>query len=749
MTRAAPSRASRTTCAYCGVGCGVIATPEAGGLRIEGDPDHPANFGRLCSKGAALGETVGLEDRLLHPMVGGARATWDDAMDRAAMGFARTIARHGPDAVAFYVSGQLLTEDYYAVNKLAKGFVGTANIDTNSRLCMASTVAGHRRAFGTDTVPGLYEDLEEADLVVLVGSNLAWCHPVLFQRLRAAKDARPNMRVVVIDPRRTATSEIADLDLRIAPGGDAALFGRLLTHLHETGAVDAEWVLGHVAGFDAALDAARCAPGETGLSAADLSAFLTLWTRTDKVVTVFSQGVNQSEQGSDTVSSIINCHLATGRIGRPGMGPLSVTGQPNAMGGREVGGLANTLACHLSLTEPAHRDAVRGFWDAPAMPEADGPKAVEMFERVADGRIKAIWIACTNPAVSLPDSGRVRDALAACPLVVVQDVTARTDTARLADILLPALAWGEKDGTVTNSDRCISRQRALLPAPGEARADWAIFADLAARLGHGAAFDWNGPPGIFREHAALSGVAAGLGSDFDISALAGITDNRVRRARPGPLAGDGHAHRRPLLRGRAILHPGRPRADAPRAPRRSAGSESGRAAAAQHRPGARPVAHHDAQRLGRAPVVAHRRALPGDSSVGCCCAGYRARLHRGGGGRGRHRAAARARHGPRAPRRDLRPDPLVRRDRVSRLHLGPRAARHRSDLRPAGLQVGARRGALLPPQPGSPTPYRWMSPTWTRFPAPPTGPAHARGSAGRPRWPEPRPWPTGRRWRGG
>jgi assimilatory nitrate reductase catalytic subunit len=519
------SRATRTTCAYCGVGCGLLATPDgAGGLAIAGDPEHPANHGRLCSKGAALGETVGLGDRLLHPMVEGRRATWDAAMTRAAGGFARAIAEHGPDAVAFYVSGQLLTEDYYVVNKLAKGFVGTANIDTNSRLCMASAVAGHRRAFGTDTVPGLYEDLERADLVVLVGSNLAWCHPVLFQRLRAAREARPGMRVVTVDPRRTATTEIADLHLAVTPGGDAALFNALLAHLHAAGAVDAEWVLAHVAGFDAALDAARGAPGGTGLPPAELAAFLALWTRSEKVVTVFSQGVNQSERGTDTVNAILNCHLATGRIGRPGAGPFSVTGQPNAMGGREVGGLANMLACHLSLTEPAHRAAVRAFWDAPAMPEADGPKAVEMFERVASGRIKAIWIACTNPAVSLPGSAAVRAALEACPLVVVQDVTARTDTARRAHVLLPALGWGEKDGTVTNSERCISRQRAVLPPPGEARADWAIFAELAARLGHGAAFDYRGPAEIFREHAALSGVAARLGSDFDISGLAGLSN---------------------------------------------------------------------------------------------------------------------------------------------------------------------------------------------------------------------------------
>jgi assimilatory nitrate reductase catalytic subunit len=524
ITRPVADGAVRSTCPYCGVGCGVILTPDGlGGLSVKGDPDHPANFGRLCSKGTALGETVGLEGRLLAPRVFGQEVGWDAALGVVAKRFARTIAEHGPDAVALYVSGQLLTEDYYVANKLAKGFWGTGNIDTNSRLCMASSVAGHRRAFGSDTVPGQYEDLELADLVVLVGSNLAWCHPVLFQRLAAAKAARPGLKVVVVDPRRTATCELADLHLAIAPGGDVALFNALLAGVEAGGHADAK-LLQHVTGAEAAFAAARASdPAAAGVSDSDLRAFIDLWAGTEKVVTVYSQGVNQSSHGTDKVNAILNCHLATGRIGGPGMGPFSVTGQPNAMGGREVGGLANMLACHLEIENPAHRAAVQGFWASPSMPEKPGLKAVDMFRAVGEGRIKAIWIIHTNPVVSMPEADLVAEALKSCPFVVVQDVTADTDTARLAHVLLPATAWGEKDGTVTNSERRISRQRAVLPAPGQTRDDWRILADVAGRMGWGEAFGWDSAAEIFAEYAALSGVAGQLGSDFDISDHAGTT----------------------------------------------------------------------------------------------------------------------------------------------------------------------------------------------------------------------------------
>ena len=522
----------KSTCPYCGVGCGVLLTPDGtGGLTVKGDPDHPANFGRLCSKGTQLGQTIGLDDRLLTPMIGTDKASWREALGVVAEKFSAAIRDHGSDSVAFYVSGQLLTEDYYVANKLMKGFIGSANIDTNSRLCMASSVAGHKRAFGTDTVPGTYEDLDEADLVVLVGSNLAWAHPVLYQRLLAAKKKR-GTRIVVIDPRRTATSDGAEMHLALAPGSDVALFNGLLAEIERRGLTDAVF-LHHVEGAQEAFAAARRADLlVTELDPTELDAFFDLWCATEKVVTVYSQGVNQSTSGTDKVNAILNCHLATGRIGKPGLGPFSVTGQPNAMGGREVGGLANTLACHLDLENPEHRAAVGGFWGAKTLPDSPGLKAVDMFRAAGDGRIKALWIIHTNPAVTLPDADRVRDAIAGCDFVVVSDVTAATDTARLADVLLPATAWGEKDGTVTNSDRTISRQRSVLPVPGQARPDWAILAEVGRRMGWAHAFDYQSPAEIFREYAALSRYGGRFGRDFDISALADLSDSDYEALAP-------------------------------------------------------------------------------------------------------------------------------------------------------------------------------------------------------------------------
>ncbi|WP_246682300.1 nitrate reductase [Mesorhizobium sp. B3-2-1] len=514
----------KTTCPYCGVGCGVLAKVAADGqVSVRGDPDHPANFGRLCSKGSALAETIGLDGRLLDPQIHGRGSSWDEALDLVASTFSQTIAEHGPDAVAFYVSGQLLTEDYYLANKLMKGFVGSANIDTNSRLCMASSVAGHRRAFGSDTVPGSYEDLELADLIVLVGSNLAWCHPVLYQRIAAAREKRPEMKVVLVDPRRTMTSDIADMHLAIAPDGDVALFTGLLAWLGQHNALDRAYITAHTTGFGQALFAASAldlagVAAATGLSEDELGRFYSLFARTQKTVTVYSQGVNQSSQGTDKVNAIINCHLATGRIGKPGAGPFSVTGQPNAMGGREVGGMANMLAAHMEIENSEHRERVQRFWKAPAIAGKPGLKAVEMFKAVADGRIKALWIMATNPVDSMPDAGAVEAAIKACPFVVVSDVLAETDTVRHAHVRLPATAWGEKDGTVTNSERRISRQRAFLPPPGEARPDWWIIAEVARRMGFDKAFAHETPAEIFAEHAALSGLENDGERDFDIGA---------------------------------------------------------------------------------------------------------------------------------------------------------------------------------------------------------------------------------------
>ncbi|WFE92603.1 nitrate reductase (plasmid) [Roseibium porphyridii] len=518
----------KTTCPYCGVGCGVLAqVKEDGSVAISGDPEHPSNFGRLCSKGSALGETLSLDDRLFFPEIEGAQASWDEALDLVADRFTQAVREYGPDSVAFYVSGQILTEDYYVANKLMKGFIGSANIDTNSRLCMASSVAGHRRSFGSDTVPGTYEDLESCELLVLVGSNLAWCHPVLFQRVEAAKAANPQMRVVVIDPRETATCAIADLHLALKPDSDVALFNGLLAFLSEAGALDQAYIKAHTNGFeDAVASAGACEINRiaeaTGLARRDLATFYTMVARTEKTVTVYSQGVNQSTTGTDKVNAIINTHLATGRIGRAGMGPFSVTGQPNAMGGREVGGLANMLASHMAIENPKHRAIVQDFWQSPVIAEKPGLKAVDLFRAARSGKIKALWIMATNPVDSLPDADGVADALKACPFVVVSDVTRAADTVGYANVLLPAAAWGEKDGTVTNSERRISRQRSLLDLPGETRPDWWQLSEVACRMGFKEAFDYSGPDAIFREHAALSGYENRGSRDFDISALAGL-----------------------------------------------------------------------------------------------------------------------------------------------------------------------------------------------------------------------------------
>jgi assimilatory nitrate reductase catalytic subunit len=501
----------RSTCPYCGVGCGVVADISAEGVSITGDPQHPANLGRLCSKGSALAETLDHDSRLLHPLIGGKQTSWDEALDRVADGFKNVIAEHGPDAVAFYVSGQLLTEDYYVANKLMKGFIGSANIDTNSRLCMSTAVAAHKRAFGADVVPTCYEDVELADLVVIVGSNLAWAHPVLYQRLVAAKKARPEMRVVVVDPRRTATCDIADLHLAIAPGSDAFLFNGLLHHLRREDALDLNFVEKHVEGFADTFAAARGAGNipnvahTCGLPETQVSEFFRLFAHTRRTVTMFSQGINQSSSGVDKANAIINVHLATGRIGQPGMGPFSVTGQPNAMGGREVGGLANQLAAHMDFAEVSNVERVARFWNAANIANMPGLKAVEMFQAIAEGKIKAVWIMGTNPVVSMPDADAVRAALIKCELVVVSDCVRHTDTTACADILLPAQGWSEKDGTVTNSERRISRQRKFLAAAGEAKPDWWIVTQVARRMGFGAAFNYTKPAQIFSEHAQLSG----------------------------------------------------------------------------------------------------------------------------------------------------------------------------------------------------------------------------------------------------
>ena len=505
-----------STCPYCGVGCGVTATVQTGTLgqkvTVTGNIHHPANFGKLCIKGSNLADTLGLESRVLQPMIGRKeqreKSDWDTVTTKIAEKFQHCIDQYGRESVAFYVSGQLLTEDYYVANKFVKGYLGTANIDTNSRLCMSSAVAAHKRAFGEDIVPASYEDFEHTDMVVLVGSNTAWCHPVLYQRIMKTKEER-DLFVVVIDPRFTATCEAADLHLPILPGQDVALFNGLLQYLHHNDATDADFVTAHTQGLITALDSSHSESSiydvakKTGISLENLELFYQKFTQTEKVMTLFSMGVNQSSQGVNKANSIINCHLLTGKIGKLGAAPFSMTGQPNAMGGREVGGLANMLAAHMEIENPQHQQLVQEFWKSPYIAQKAGLKAVDLFEAVENGQIKAIWIMATNPVVSLPNADQVKRALEKCEFVVVSDICLDTDTTQYADVLLPALAWGEKEGTVTNSERRISRQNAFLAVPEQCKADWWSISQVAKKMGFDG-FDFTSSHDIFKEHAQLS-----------------------------------------------------------------------------------------------------------------------------------------------------------------------------------------------------------------------------------------------------
>ncbi|MBT0586030.1 nitrate reductase [Alteromonas oceanisediminis] len=531
-----------TTCPYCGVGCGVeVACSTKGSTAsisdLVGQRNHPANFGQLCVKGSHLRDTLGTEGRLAEPSIGGKTVTWDSALLAVADGFLDAIQQYGPDSVAFYVSGQLLTEDYYVANKLMKGFIGSANIDTNSRLCMSSAVAAYQRAFGADAVPCNYEDLENTDYLVLTGSNAAWTHPVLFQRIERAKQHNPNMQIVVIDPRHTASCEIADLHLPLRPGSDVALFSGLLNYLTEHDHLDREYITHYTQGFDSARSAAvEFTPAKVAevcdLDLSTVLAFYAGFARSDTSVTFYSMGVNQSSAGVDKATAIIQCHLATGKIGKVGSGPFSITGQPNAMGGREVGGLSNMLAAHMNIDNAHHRDIVQTFWQSPTIATKPGYKAVDLFSALKSGKIKALWIMATNPVVSMPNRNEIEQALGQCPLVVVSDIVKSNDTLHYADIVLPATGWSEKDGTVTNSERRISRQRGIMPAYGNARHDWAIICDVARRMGFRHGFNFKSPAHIFAEHARLSAYQNQGSRDFDISGLSGLTEREYEQLKP-------------------------------------------------------------------------------------------------------------------------------------------------------------------------------------------------------------------------
>lgn len=579
---ASPTQVTASTCCYCGVGCGVLIEHDGEKiLGVAGDPSHPANFGKLCSKGSTLHLTGDLDARALYPELrlgkglARSRTDWDSALDHTAAVFAETIREHGPDSVAFYISGQLLTEDYYAFNKLARALVGTNNIDSNSRLCMSSAVVGYKRSLGADAPPCSYEDIEQSDCLLIAGSNMAYAHPVLFRRLEEAKARRPEMKVIVIDPRRTDTCDLADLHLAILPGTDVALFHGILHILLWEGWIDRAYIDAHTEGFEALKKLVRdYTPGNVadicGISLEQLQACTEMIGKAPSFLSLWCMGLNQSSSGSAKNSALINLHLATGQIGRPGAGPFSLTGQPNAMGGRETGSLSNLLPGHREAGNAEHRAEVAAYWGVDALPETPGLSAIELFDAVHDGRIKALWIACTNPAQSLPNQNKVHEALAACPFVVVQEAFFTTETCRYADLLLPAASWGEKEGTVTNSERRISHVRRAVPAPFDARPDWSITCDFARRLeallrpGLPSLFDFTSSEALFEEYKHLTAQR-----DLDLSGLSyALLDDQGPQQWPFPpgarqgtarLYADG---RFPTASGRAQFH-----ADPYRAPK--------------------------------------------------------------------------------------------------------------------------------------------------------------------------------------
>jgi assimilatory nitrate reductase catalytic subunit len=537
-------RETKSTCPYCGVGCGVIIESQGAQITgVRGDPDHPANFGRLCSKGSTLHLTASAaitqQTRLLQPMRREHRGAspkaigWDSALDFAATTFSQIITEHGADAVGFYVSGQLLTEDYYVFNKLAKGLIGTNNIDTNSRLCMSSAVAGYKQTLGADAPPNCYDDVNHADTIFIVGSNTAYAHPILFRRIEDAKKNNPKLKIIFADPRKTDTAEIADLYLPLQPGTDVMLFNGMLHIMLWEGWLDNAYIAAHTKGFDDLKATVREYTPELvaqtcGIKKEDLFAAAKLFAgigndssqRRNTTLSLYCQGLNQSSSGTAKNAALINLHLACAQIGKPGAGPFSLTGQPNAMGGREVGGLANLISAHRDMANPVHRSEVAALWGVADVPSKPGKTAVEMFQAAADGEIKALWIACTNPAQSMPDQATVRRALERCELVIVQEAFATTETCHYADLLLPATTWGEKDGTVTNSERRISRVLPAVAAPGETRHDWSIAVDFAQRLAvnlngvRSHLFDYPTAETIWNEHRETT-----RGRDLDITGL--------------------------------------------------------------------------------------------------------------------------------------------------------------------------------------------------------------------------------------
>ncbi|MCC9166368.1 nitrate reductase [Pontibacter harenae] len=515
-----------STCSYCGVGCGVTVTKEkSGAISVEGDKDYPVNSGMLCSKGLNLQYTVNdKQDRLLYPQMRYnksmplQRVSWDESLQRTAAVFKTFIDKYGPDSVAFYASGQCLTEEYYVINKLIKGFIGSNNIDTNSRLCMSSAVVGYKMALGEDSVPICYDDIELADCFYVTGANPAWCHPILWRRVEAQKAANPEVKIIVVDPRVTDTCAIADLHLQLNPGTDVYLNHAIGRVLIENGDIDLDFIRNHAEGFEqykeVVFERSLAEYAEVcGVAEADIRLAAQYIGNAKGFISMWTMGLNQSAIGVNKNLSLLNLNLITGQIGKPGAGPFSLTGQPNAMGGREVGGLSNLLPAHRLLSNPQHRAEVQQFWGGTAIPEKPGLTATEMFEALEDGRLKAIWIICSNPLTSLPNARQAEAALKKAKFVVVQEISNKPETLTYADVILPAASWTEKEGTMTNSERRISYLPKIVDAPGEALPDAEIICRFAQTMGyHG--FDYPSAEAIYLEHAKLT-----AGTNIDISGL--------------------------------------------------------------------------------------------------------------------------------------------------------------------------------------------------------------------------------------
>ncbi|MDC0834885.1 nitrate reductase [Geitlerinema sp. CS-897] len=540
---------TKTLCPYCGVGCGLEVLPPAlpgkathrddRGVpiwRVRGDRSHPSSLGKVCVKGATIAEALD-KDRLRYPMMRNSleepfqRVSWDDALDRIVWEFRRILDEHGPDAIALYGSGQFQTEDYYIAQKLMKGCLGTNNFDANSRLCMSSAVAGYVKSLGSDGPPCCYADLEETDCAFLIGTNAAECHPIAFNRLRVHHKKNRSVKLIVVDPRKTATADAADLHLAIRPGTDIDLLNGIAYLLLRWGQLDTLFIDECTRGFPEFTDVVRHYPPDLvaqrcGISQEELETAARFWAQSKRVLSLWSMGLNQSSEGTAKVRSLINLHLMTGNIGKPGTGPFSLTGQPNAMGGREAGGLAHLLPGYRLVANPQHRREVEEYWNlSPGqINPRPGLAAWDMMLGLEAGTVKALWVAATNPAVSMPDLDRTHAALRRSPLTIYQDAYYPTETAEFAHILLPAAQWGEKTGVMTNSERMVTLCPQFRDPPGEARADWEIFAEVGRRLGFEASFEFRSSAEVYREFVCLT--------KSRICDMAGLSQERLRREGP-------------------------------------------------------------------------------------------------------------------------------------------------------------------------------------------------------------------------